>query len=304
MFRNFVPNVGHVSALTKHSGTIGIDEFDEEMIPSLSMPRKSRPIFVIPFVPSSPIREGRSLPHQFFGTGSESSTTLCIGFDRMRHPVPLAMNPVADVEVMAVLLRDVLAAEPNEVIPVAQLELQFPFSSVPLTAPYTAVPVNPAVLSVADHACVNLLDPVVILRLIAPLETDADFQVLFVCHPVGFHDVVETGSINADRFFNEHVAPPFDGGAVTKRVKTGLGGNYDTIARFEASNCVLEGSHPTKDSVVWQVHFAVHPIFGVGTIASDISGSISRNVLEDIGNSDNLDVVADLDTIPNSTATA
>ena len=43
-----------------------------------------------------------------------------VGLDRM-----IVLDPVADVEVVDVLLADVVAAEPDEVIPVAHLVFHF-----------------------------------------------------------------------------------------------------------------------------------------------------------------------------------
>jgi hypothetical protein len=147
----------------------------------------------------------------------------------------------------------------------------------------------------------NLICPIIVFRLITPLEADADLQVLFVCHLVCFHDMAETGSINADRFFHKHMAPSFDGGAVTEWMKTGLVSNYNTVAGVKASDCVLVGTESSKDPVLRQVYLAIHPTFGVCAIASDTVGSHSRSVSEYIGNGDNLDVVADLDTISDGT---
>ena len=60
-----------------------------------------------------------------------------------RHGV-IALDPVADVEVVDVLLDDVVAAEPDEVIPVAHLVFHFGLARLALAHPDgAAVPVGP-----------------------------------------------------------------------------------------------------------------------------------------------------------------
>ncbi len=72
--------------------------------------------------------------------GPDLATALSLRPNRVSF-----LHPVRDVEVVDVLLDDVVAAQPVEVVPVAHLVLHFGLSRLPLSHPHAlAVPVHSA----------------------------------------------------------------------------------------------------------------------------------------------------------------
>ena len=88
-----------------------------------------------------------------------------------------ALDPVDDIEVMDVLLVDVVAAQPDEVVPVAHLVLHFGelatgplFKALSITHPNAAaVPVGTRGDDVADGPILDALDDFLITQLMMPL---------------------------------------------------------------------------------------------------------------------------------------
>jgi len=206
---------------------------------------------------------------------------------------------------VAVLLANVVAAKPNEVIPVIDLELQFVLFRSPAAAPNTAaVPENSSVLNVADPTRVNLINPVIVGWFITSLEANAHFQVLFVCHFVRFHHVPETGGINEYGFFHENMASSFDSSAVMVRTEAGRSGNDDHVAGTETGDCFFVGIESPEDAVIGQIDSAVQGVLCVVRIVSDIACGIFCVTFKGIGNGDNFAVVPDLDPVSYGSSTA
>ena len=90
----------------------------------------------------------------------------------------VAAKPVADVQVVDVLLDDVIAAEPGEVVPVVHLVFHFGLLVAVLRAvanpQAAAVPIDAREQDVADRAVVNLLHRFDVARIVPPLQTDGD----------------------------------------------------------------------------------------------------------------------------------
>src|SRR5262245_34549831 len=80
-------------------------------------------------------------------------------------PLPLGadgirpLDPVDDIEVVYVLLTDVIAREPVEVVPVPDLVLHFGHAGLAVARPHAAaVPVGAGGVNVADGAILQSLD--------------------------------------------------------------------------------------------------------------------------------------------------
>ena len=113
----------------------------------------------------------------------------------------VALDPVADVEVVDVLLADVVAAEPAEVVPVVDLVLHF-VGSRPRSWPTRrgcgsrcrAVPVGPQEHELADGAVVDPLDGFDVVGRVAALEADAHLEALLLGQLVGLHELRKPGA--------------------------------------------------------------------------------------------------------------
>src|ERR1700693_2724173 len=96
----------------------------------------------------------------------EDFTILLVGPNlAAAHPPALSrvvlLDPVADVEIVNVLLDDVVAAEPDVVVPVANLVLHFAFALLPRLAGIPgsgAVPIDAQRGDVADFSVVDPLE--------------------------------------------------------------------------------------------------------------------------------------------------
>ena len=85
--------VGDVAALAEHLRAVGVGELDGVVVEDLA---------------------------EVLAPIADLAAAHAVGLDRMG-----VLDPVADVEVVDVLLADVVAAEPDEVVPVAHLVLHF-----------------------------------------------------------------------------------------------------------------------------------------------------------------------------------
>ena len=122
-------------------------------------------------------------------------------------------HPVAYVEVVDVLLHDVVAAEPVEIIPVPHLILHlgklaaclgFHFGTLIYPHP-RVVPVNAGSVNVADSAAVQFVHPAAIHGLVMALEADHHVEFFGFCLGGSFHHTAHAGGIGGHRFFHEHM---------------------------------------------------------------------------------------------------
>ena len=82
------------------------------------------------------------------------ATAHAVAFDRK-----LSLDPVGNIEVVDMLLADLIAANPVEVVPVVDLKFHFGLSRLAVAVPDSAaVPVHPLRNDIANRAVVNPLD--------------------------------------------------------------------------------------------------------------------------------------------------
>ena len=118
----------------------------------------------------------------------------------------VVLDPVTDVQVVNVLLADVVAAEPDEMVPVAHLVFHFGHFRRAVAEPrLAAVPVGLAEDHVADRAIVDLLDAVDVALLVAALQADDHLEVLLVGQLVGLQQAAEAGGVDAAGLLHEDV---------------------------------------------------------------------------------------------------
>ena len=126
------------------------------------------------------------------------------------------------VDVVDVLLDDVIAAGPDEVVPVAHLVLHFGqvrtllakrvAGEDPEQRDRPAVPIDPHRQDVADGAVVDPLDRFDILRLMMALQADADLEVLLLRLGGGGDHAVDADRVGRHRLLHEHMLAGPDGG--------------------------------------------------------------------------------------------
>ena len=137
------------------------------------------------------------------------------GPDRMR-----ADHPVHDVEVVHVLLDDMVAGQPGEVVPVAQLPLQLTPGRIALDDPDgAAVPVAAGVDDLSDRPALETPDRLLVVGGVSALGAADDAQPLVLRPPAGFQDPADTGDVHGHRLLHEHVLAGRDGGLQVRRPK-------------------------------------------------------------------------------------
>jgi hypothetical protein len=83
---------------------------------------------------------------------------------------------------------------------------------------------------VADRAVVNPLDRFDVLRLVAPLQTDRDHQVLLLGFFDGGQDAAHARGVGGDRLFHEDVLAFVDRVLELLRLEAGRRGDHDQVA--------------------------------------------------------------------------
>ena len=145
-----------------------------------------------------------------------------------------------------------------------------------------AVPVNAGVENIAVLAVNDLTDTVEVGLLMVTLETDTDFQTFGVRHFGSFDQHIETGSVDAARFFHEDVLAGFDGSLEVDRAESRRGGD-DHVLRFgDGQNFAIRIESPE------------YFIFGNFEL---ISGT-SRVVLKRVRDSDNFRIFILKEVVP------
>src|SRR5580704_3526713 len=199
VLRDRIPVARHLPALAEHARAVGIFIFNGVMVEDL-------PVLLI-------------------------GPNLAAAHAPALHGVVL-LDPVSDVEIVDVLLDDVIAAEPDVVVPVPKLVLHFAFALLagPARIPGSgAVPVNAHCNDVANFAVVNPLHRLEIHRLMMPLQADADLQILrfgdFVCS----EDAADSWAVNGHGLLHEDVLAGVDRRLEMKRPESGRRGKNHQV---------------------------------------------------------------------------
>ena len=150
------------------------------------------------------------------------------------HPVALlgvvkriavSHDDVSNVQIVHVLLENIIAAEPDEVVPVADLALHFGrFLTRAADRNPAHVPIDARVQNVAPFFVVeDLADAVEVRLLVAALHADADLEVFLVGQFVHVHQHSVAVGVHAARFFQETVEALFHGVFIVDRAESRRG---------------------------------------------------------------------------------
>ena len=136
-----------------------------------------------------------------FFLGADLATAHAMSLNRVG-----VLHPIGDVQVVDVLLGDVIAAQPVEVVPIAHLELELGLPFLARVNPNaTVVPVGTDQVDVAESAIVQALHGLQVARLVMTLQADADLQVLFLGFLGCGENAADSGTIDGHGFLHEHV---------------------------------------------------------------------------------------------------
>lgn len=194
-FAHIGVSVVDLTALAVHTGSIGILVFHCEVIPD------------------------------FAGALQSFAAAHTIGADRMR-----ALDPVADVDVMDVLLDDMITAEPQVVIPVAELILHIGLVDIPGVIPNVAlIPIAGHGDNLSDDAIPQLLNSLDITLLVTALCAGGNLQTLLLGFFRGLEEKASRGGINAYRFLGKHVLTLLNGIGKMLSAETGRSRQNDVI---------------------------------------------------------------------------
>src|SRR6185436_15621168 len=123
------------------------------------------------------------------------------------------LQPIDHVEIVNVLLDNVITAEPDEVIPVAQLILHFGQLAAVLTFKFrawadprrVAIPISAHRHDVADLAILKALDALNVAGVMMPLQTDANFEILLLRFLRRREEAAHACAVNGHRLLGEDV---------------------------------------------------------------------------------------------------
>ena len=149
--------------------------------------------------------------------GAELSSAHAGGLDRRR-----AKHPVRHVDVVDVLFNDVIAGEPGEVEPVAQLPLGVGPRRLTWAVPQaTLIPEHLSREHLADRAVLDTFNRVLIVGLMPTLGADADGESLLEREFVGREHRAHAGRIHGHRLLRKNVLAGLGGGRQMCRAEVG-----------------------------------------------------------------------------------
>ena len=208
VFADAAPAAWLLAALAEEDGAIGVFELAGEVIVDFAV----------------------------IGAGGDFSTAHPASFDGVAF-----FDPVNDIDIVDVLFGDVIAAEPGEVIPVAELVFHFgEFVAVlfieigAFFLPRAgAIPEGAHGGDVPDLAIVDAFDGFDVTGFVVALESDADFEIFLFGFFGGGEDAANAGGIRGDGFFHEDIFAGLDGGFEHHGAEAGRGGEDDDVGVFD-----------------------------------------------------------------------
>ena len=255
-FADRVPRAGLVAGLAEHLRAVGIGELDEVMVEDVAV------------------------------VAAVHAAAHAVGLDRvgLLRVAVLAHHPVGDVDVVDVLLDDVVAVQPQETAPVANLE--FHFLGIVLRAraeiagaAARTVPVDAQELDVAELALVDLLDALDVAGLVVPLQADDDLQALLIGQLVRLDQLAVARRVGAAGLLHEDVLAGLDRRGVLQGPETGRRAHDDHVDA--AVDGLLVGVQADEDPLVRDVDLG-------RPFPLEVIERLARAVLEGVGHGDQL----------------
>ena len=195
-----------------------------------------------------------------------------------------ADGPAGDVKVVHVLLDDVVAAEPDEMVPVAKLVLGVAPVRLPLVGPdRPLVPVDAARGDVSDGPLVNPLHARDVAGFMPALGAGNDGQLLLLGLLVGGQNLADAGGVDADGLLGEEVLAGLDGRLDVLGPEARRRGQHHQVAAIDH---FLVGVEADEAALVGDVEL----LLGVFGIADGLA-AVLEVILEHVGQGMNLDVV-------------
>src|SRR5665213_1980939 len=188
VFGNAVDTTALVAALALDLGSVGVSELDHVVIVNFAV-----------------VDPGANLTAAHPHRG-----------DRMAFH-----DPIGHVQVVNMLLDDVIAAQPHEVIPVAHLVFHFGLVRLARANPHAGVvPIDAEKAKVAKLPILNPLDGFDVVGLMMALKSDADLEVLFLGFLDGGQEFANALGIGRHRLFRKDVLALLDGVLEMNRPKS------------------------------------------------------------------------------------
>ena len=198
-------------------------------------------------------------------------------------------HPVDDVQVVDVLLDDVVAARPEEVVPVVELVGAVRHALGALAEPrLAAVPRAAGGADFADGAVVDLLDRLDVPLLVAALGAGDDGDVLLlglVHQPVA---LAGAGRVDAHRLLAEDVLAGLHRRIQVVRAEPRRGGEDDQV--HVGGEQLLVGVQPDERAVRGQLHLLDEPAVVLALLVGERLHRVLGPVLECVRDGDDLEL--------------
>ena len=156
---------------------------------------------------------------------------------------------------MDVLFDYVIAPQPGEVIPIAELPFHVAPAGFALDDPdLAAIPIRAAIDDLADGAVLDALDRLVVFALVPPLRAGHDAEVFLPGEFPSLDDHAHAVSIHGRRFFHEDMFARLDGRLEVHGTEVRRGGK-DDIVHIGQGNQLFVRVEPCEAMIVAEVHF-------------------------------------------------
>ena len=185
------------------------------------------------------------------------------------------------------LLDDVVAAGPEEVVPVEDLVLEVGLALLASVEPdVPLVPVAAPGDDVADRSVVQALDGLDVRRLVAALGAGRDAQALLLGVLVGLQHLADAGAVDADGLFGEEVLAGGHGCLDVQRAEAGRR-RQDDVVDVGIVDDLFVGVQADVTAIFGQID-AVAPLLHVVTLGEvgQMTPAILEPVLEDVAERD------------------
>ena len=203
------------------------------------------------------------------------------------------LDPVGNIQVVHVLLDDMIAAQPVEIIPVVHLVFHFGLALFPRVYPQGAhIPIHPGGYDIAYGALLQFFDPLAVNGLVVALQPDHHVEFLLFGLFRSSQHLSDAGGVHRYRFFHEDLFPLGDRFAEVCRPETGRGCEDDDIG---VRHRFFIGIKPYISALFGNVHAVFYRSFHAERIAQVLCAQafvgVVQAMLEGIGHRDQSDIL-------------
>ena len=292
----FVVGVENFAAFVRFQGGVGSEAVNAAFCPQKLLVHLAKCAFVVATLAVDERAVGvgeindvvvKNFAKLFASSHFTPASSLCFNGIALFHPV-------GHVNVVNVLLVDVVAAEPIEIIPVSHLIFHFGLACLAWIVPHAAAdPIDTAAHDVANFAVVNAVNGLAVVALVMALQTHHYVQFFLLGLLGSFQHAANTWAVGGHGFFHEYVLVLPNCFFKMEGTKAGWSGQNHHVGQ---GHCLFVAVETDKHSLFWHINFCfcVHNITRRVFVffARQVFIRFFQTVLESVGHSHDFDVLA------------